>query len=74
MVCFRLQKNSITLPRMDLLMSPTIIDSSKRLPTSRTRKRPIPKMTPLMTLQINIPRKALIADIARKFARNLSPT
>jgi len=31
-------------------------------------------MTSLMTLQINISRKALIAYIASKFPRNLSPT
>jgi hypothetical protein len=59
---------------MDFLMSPTIIDPGKRLPTSRTSERSISKMTSLMTFQINIPREALIANIAGEFSRNLSPT
>jgi hypothetical protein len=53
-------------------MSPAIINPSKRLPTRRTRIRPIPKMASLMTPQVDIPREALPTNGTRKLPRNLS--
>lgn len=50
---------------MSLLVSPHIIVPRKPLSTFRASKWLFPPMTPEMTLQIKIPRKALVADGTR---------
>lgn len=54
---------------MDTLMSLTIIEPSKRLSAIRAGKRPLAKVTPHVSLQVDIPRKTLPAHLARKLGR-----
>lgn len=47
---------------MRLLMPLPIIHPRKSLPARRARIRPVPEMTPLMSLQVHLPRESLPAN------------